>query len=132
MRIFGVHGAVAESLHIIPIHNFFDVVVVDNFNFADFVGSTEAVKEVTERHGRINGGKVGYQSQVHRFLRVIGAKHRKPCLTGGHDVLVVAENGKGMACQSTGCNVEYAGQKFAGNFIHIRNHQKKTLRCCER
>ena len=59
MRIFRVQSTVTESLDIIPVNNFFDIFIVNHFNFADFMRSTESVKEVTERNRRINSSKVG-------------------------------------------------------------------------
>ena len=40
---------------------------------------------------------------------------------------MVSEDGEGVACKGAGAHVEYGGQHFTGNLVHIGNHQKKSL-----
>ena len=41
---------------------------------------------------------------------------------------MVAEDVQRMACNAACRNVEYARQQLARDFVHVRDHQKKTLR----
>ena len=41
---------------------------------------------------------------------------------------MVTEDTQCVRSQCTGRYMEYARQEFTGNFVHVRDHQKKTLR----
>ena len=41
--------------------------------------------------------------------------------------MMITKNGKGMGCESAGRNMEDTGKHFAGNFVHIRDHQQEAL-----
>ena len=70
-----------------------------------------------------------YSGEVHYFLHRAFAKHSEACLTHRHYILVVAENAEGVGCDCTCRNVENTGKLFAGNFVHVGNHQQEPLRC---
>ncbi len=67
--------------------------------------------------------------QIHHLLYGTLAEHCEAGLTGGVDILVVAEDAQRMAGQRTCRYMEHAGQQLACYLIHVRNHQQETLRC---
>ena len=93
----------------------------------DFMGCTEAVKEVEERHAAFKSCQMSDSSQVHDFLYAGFSEHGKTGLTAGHDVALVTEDRHGIGSQGTGCDVEDARQEFPGNLVHIRNHEQQPL-----
>ena len=107
-------------------------VLVQGLDLLDFVAGTEAVEEVQEREAGLDGGQVRYGGQVLGFLNGTGSQHAETGLAAGHDILVVTEDGKGVAGQGAGAHVEHGGQHFAGNLVHVRNHEQQALRCRER
>ena len=126
-RFFGAHAAGAEFFNGLLVNHLGDGLVRDFFVFVDFVGSTESVKELEERDfGRI-GGEVGDESHVQFFLDGVGGQHRETRVAAGHDVRVVAEDGEGLAGEGTGGHVEDGREKFAGDLVHVRNHQEEAL-----
>lgn len=104
------------------------VVVGQKFDFLDFVRSAETVKEVHKRNAGTQRGSLGNGREIVGFLNRVGAQHGKAGLTAGHDVGVVSEDGQRMVSQRTGGNVHDERRKFAGDFVHVRNHQEQTLR----
>ena len=46
-------------------------------------------------------------------------------------ILVVTEDAKSMRSEGTRRNMEYTWKQLTCNFIHIRDHQQQSLRCCE-
>ena len=129
VRMIRAHGVGAEFLDLVPGDDLPDVLVVDHLDLLDFVGGTESVEEVEHGDAGLDGGEVSHQGEVHAFLHGTGAQHGEAGLTAGHDVLMVAEDGQGVACDCTGGNMEDTGKKFAGDLVHVRDHQKKTLGC---
>ena len=123
----GAHCTFAEVGNGLVGGDFLDVLVIDDFDFLDFVRGPEAVEEVEDRNAGLNGGKVGNQGQIHAFLDRTGAEHGEAGLPAGHDVLVVAEDGQCVAGQGTGGNMEDAGQKLAGDLVHVGDHQEQAL-----
>ena len=62
------------------------------------------------------------------FLHGVGGQHGETGLTAGHHVGMIAEDGQRVIGQRTGGNVEHAGHQLAGDFVHVGDHQKKSLR----
>ena len=87
------------------------------------MGSTEAVKEM--HHGKFagDGRKMRYGSQIHDLLHIVGAEHHKAGLTAAHYIGVITENRKRMGGQCSGGHMKYRRCLFAGQFIHIGDHQ---------
>ncbi len=129
--MLGVQRAGAEVFHVIPVHDLADIFIINDINLADFMRGAEAVKEVAERYAGINGREMGHKAEIHGFLRVVGTQESKAGLAGCHDVLMVAKDGQSMRGQSAGRNMEDAGQKFAGNLVHVGDHEQQTLGGCE-
>ena len=128
--MFGVQRISLECVYCIHINDLCQFIIVDAFNLLDFVRCTETIEEVQERYTTFDCGQVCNASQIHNFLYGVGNQHSETCLTTSHNVGVITEDGQCMCSQSTCCYVEYAGQQFAGNFVHIGDHQQQTLRCC--
>ena len=91
------------------------------------MGGAEAVEEVQERHGGLDGGQVRHRGEVLGLLDGTGGEHRKAGLAAGHHVLVVSEDGEGVRGERAGGHVEDGREHLAGDLVHIRNHQQKTL-----
>ena len=124
----GVESSLAEGLNGVHVAHVLEVLVVPDSDLLDLVGGAEAVKEVEEGNAALDGCKVSNWSEVHDLLNVALAEHGKAGLAAGHDVGVVAEDAQRVGSQSTGGDVEHAGEQLAGYLIHVRDHQKKTLR----
>ena len=124
----GVECSLAECLNGVHVAHVLEVLVVPDSDLLDLVRGAEAVKEVEEGNAALDGCKVSNWSEVHDLLNVALAEHGKAGLAAGHDVGVVAEDAQRVGSQSTSGDVEHAGEQLAGYLIHVRDHQKKTLR----
>ena len=111
--------AVEELIHIF---------IVDELDLLNLMGGTETVKEVEERNGAFDCGKMRNKRKVHDFLHGRGSQHGKTGLAAAHDVAVIAKDRQGMRRERTGADMEHAGQELAGDLIHIRDHQQQALR----
>ncbi len=122
----------AETCQRLLVHEVAHVVVFDEFHFLVFVRCAEAVEEVDERHARLNGCEVCYGGEVHHLLHAALGQHGEACLAAGHDVAMVAEDTQRMARHGACAYVEDARQEFAGDLVHVGDHQQQPLRCGER
>ena len=43
---------------------------------------------------------------------------------------MVSEYGESMCGEGTGRNMEDGRKHFAGDLVHVRNHEQEALRCC--
>ena len=128
-RALGVERTLAERFDSVHVAHFLEVGVVPGFNLLDFVGGTETVEEVDERHSAFDSGEVGNSAQVHNFLGICFGEHCKTGLTASVDVGVVTEDVQRMRSDAACGNMEHAGKQLTRNFVHIGDHQQKTLRC---
>ena len=92
------------------------------------MAGAEAVEEMEERHARTDGCQMRHAAQVHHFLHAAGSQHGKAGLAAGHHIAVIAEDVQRMRGQRAGGNMDHAGQQFARDLIHVRDHQQQTLR----
>jgi len=76
----------------------------------------------------MDGRKVRHRAEVHNLLRGRGSEHRKAGAAHAHHVAVVSENGQRMRGQRACGNMEHARQHFTRDFIHVGDHQQKSLR----
>ncbi len=127
VRMLGIHGVHAELGHFVPVDQGTDVLIVDDFDLLHFVRGAESVEEMAKRHAGIDGRQMGHQGQIHAFLHGGGGQEGETGLTAGHDVLVIAEDGKRVGGQSASRNMEDAGQQFAGYLVHVGDHQQQAL-----
>ncbi|MPM79010.1 hypothetical protein SDC9_126026 [bioreactor metagenome] len=94
------------------------------------MGSAETVKKVQEGMARLDGGQVRHGAQIHRLLGRGGGQHAEADHAAAHHIGMVTENGQAMDRDGTGGDMEHAGQKLTGDFIHRRDHQQQTLGRC--
>ena len=127
VRVGRMDGARLEGFYRVPVHHFFQFIVIPYFYLLIFVGGSETVEEMHHRQLACDGGKVGYCGQIHGLLDAVTRQHGKSGLTAAHDVGVVAEYGKGVGRQRSGCYVKYRRCLFTGQLIHVWNHQEKSL-----
>jgi len=106
-------------------------IVGELLDLGHFVRRAEAVEEVEEWNACLEGGGVSDECEVHDFLNIVRGKERPARLSGGHDVLMIAENRERMRRNRTGRNVEYGGCRFARDFVHVRDHEQEPLRSGE-
>ena len=126
--VLGVEGVLAESLQGLLVHQRTQVFHIPSLDFLDLVAGAEAVEEVEERHAALEGGEVGHRGEVHHLLHRALGQQGEARLAGAHHVGVVAEDGEGLGGEGAGAHVEHAGQQFAGDLVHVGDHQQQTLR----
>ena len=100
---------------------------VELLDLRELVGGPEAVEEVHEGDAGFERGLGCDQGHVHAFLDVLGAEHAPAGLAGGIDVTVVAEDRQALGGQRTGGDVEDGRRQFAGDLVHIGDHQQEPL-----
>ena len=110
------------------VHQLAQLVVRHHADFGHFMRGAETVKEMQERHARLEGGGVADAGQVLRLLHGTGGKQGEAGLPAGHHVGMVAENGEGVRGQGAGGNMHAEGEQFAGDFVHVGDHQEQALR----
>ena len=128
--MFGVQCVLSEFSQSILVDQFAQIFIVHNFDFLQFVGSTETVEEVDERYGAFDCGQVSNTSQIHYFLNGSGGQHSAADLTASHNVGVVTEDGESVCTYCTGRYVEYTGFQLTSDSVHRGDHQQETLRRC--
>ena len=131
MGMLRIESTVTECLDCIAVKQLCHILVVDLLDLLDLMGGTEAVEEVYEGKACLDGGKMSYKCKIHNFLYGSGSEHCKTGLAACHNVAVVSEDGEGVSGERASGNVEDTGKQFAGDLIHIGDHQKKTLRSGE-
>ena len=127
MGMIGVQAAGAELFHLVPGNQLGDLVVLGRVDLLDLVAGTEAVKEVEEGHGALQGSQMGHQRHVAGFLHGVAGQHGEAGLTAGHNVAVVTEDGQRVIGQGAGAHVEHRGGQLTGDLIHVGDHQQQAL-----
>ncbi|MCD8141290.1 MAG: hypothetical protein LUE17_16270 [Planctomycetaceae bacterium] len=125
--MLGVERPGPERRHRVPIHRRPQRLVVEGVYLLDFVAGAEAVEEMQEGQPAPDGGEVGHGAHIHRFLRTARGQQGKAGLAAGHDVRVIAEDGKGVDRHGAGRDMEDAGQQFSGYLVHVGYHQEQAL-----
>ena len=100
-------------------------------DLGDFVRGAEAIEEVHEGEARFEGGGLGDQRHIHDFLHGVRGEHAEPGGARAHHVAVVAEDGESLRGKGAGGDVEDRAGEFAGDLVHVGDHQQQTLRCRE-
>ncbi len=131
MRMLGVERPGAEFLDGIPVDHGSEIVIIQHLDLGNLVGGSEAVEEVDERNFRLERGKVRNRSHIHYFLHGVAADHGKAGLARSHNVCMIAENAQRVSSQRSCGNMEHAGQKLAGDFVHVGDHEQQALRSRE-
>ena len=130
--MLGVQRTLAERFQRVAVEHRSQRSLVDELDFLNLVRRTEAVEEVHERYAGFQRHDVSDTGQIHDLLHRRRSQHGETGLTGGHDVLMVAEDRQRLSGQSASRNVEYAREQFAGDLVHVGDHQQQTLRSSER
>ena len=126
--VFGVERPFAERLDGIHIAHFFKILVIPYFDLLDLVRGTEAVEEGEERDSALDSRKVSDGTEIHYFLNVGRTEHCKAGLPARHDIGMITENVERVGGKAARGNMDNTGEKLAGDFVHIGDHQKKPLR----
>ena len=126
-RMVGIEGVPAERLHRVPVQHLGQILIVQDFDFLVFVGGTETVEEMQDRHAGADCGQMGGQRHVIGLLHTGGGQHRYAGLTAAHDILLITEDGDNVGGQRAGADMEHAGQQFAHDLVHIGQHQHQAL-----
>ncbi len=124
----GVESAAAECGECLVVNQGSKLVLIDDFDFLNLVGSAETVKEVHKRNTRLDGRQVGDTREVHNLLNAALGKHGEACLAHRHYILMVTEDWQGVGCESTSRNMEHGREQLACNLVHVGDHQQQTLR----
>ena len=124
-----IQGTGAERLQRLLADHLAEVVLVQRLDLLDFMRGAETVEEVEERDAGLDGRQVRDRRHVLGFLDGTRRQQREAGLAARHHVLVVSEDGEGVAGEGAGAHVEHGGQHFTGNLVHVGNHQEKALRC---
>ena len=125
--VLGIHGPGAKLRHLLHVHHLGDIGEFERLDFLHLVRGAEAVEEVQEGQARLNGGQVGDKRHVVRFLDRTAAQDGESGLAAGHDVLLVAEDGQRVRGHGAGGHMEDAGQKLAGDLVHVGDHEEQAL-----
>ena len=126
-----IQSSLSESLDSVHVAHFLEVFIVPDSDFLNLMRGSETVKEVDKGNSAFDSRQVSDRSEVHNFLGVGFRQHSETGLTTSVNVRMVTENVERMRSNTAGRNVEYARQKFTSDFVHIRDHQQKTLRSGE-
>ena len=126
--VSGHIGACAECGNGILVKHFAQLIIIPYFDFLQLVRGAETVEEVEEGNSALDACQMGNGAKIHYFLRAVCAEHGIAGAAAAHNVGVIAEDGKSVGGQRTGGNVDNAGLMFAGDLVHIGDHQQKTLR----
>ena len=98
-----------------------------DFDFLNFVGCTETIKEMKHWQAGFNGRQMSYAGQIHDFLHTAAAEHAPTGITTAHDVRMVTKNGKGVRAYRTGSYVKDSRFARSSNTVHNRDHQHEAL-----
>ena len=123
----GTQSALTEPFDVLHVDQGLHVGVVEKFNLLILVGGAEPVEEGQEGHFALEGGQMGHESHVVGFLNGGRGGHGETGGAAGHHVGVIAEDREGLGSQSTGGNMEHGRQHFAGDLVHVGDHQQQAL-----
>ena len=104
------------------------VVVRKRLNRVELVGRSEAVEEVHERYPGRERGRLRNECQVVRLLHRGRREECESRLPHGHHVGVVTEDRQSLRCKRSGRHIDDGRRQFAGDLVHVRDHQQQTLR----
>ena len=123
-----IQGPRAKRRDRLPVQQTRQFLVFQHFNLLGLVRSPEPVEEMQERNPARDGRQMRDRRQIHALLDIARGQEGKPGLPRGHDILVVAKDAEGIGGQRPRAYVENGGQQFAGDFVHVGDHQQKSLR----
>ena len=85
-----------------------------------------------KRNTRFERGRVRDQRQVLRLLHRRRAKHCPAGRARGHHIAVIAEDRQRLCRERSRGDVKHGRRQFAGDLVHVRDHQQQSLRGSER
>ena len=96
-----------------------------------FVGGAKAVGEMHERHTRLQGRGLGHEGEVMPFLHRARPEYGKAGTACRHDVLMITEDRRSPCGECPSRDIKYRRREFAGNLVHIGQHEHQALGCRE-
>ena len=130
-RAFGIEGDLAEGFQVFGFEQPGQGFVRNDVDFLDFARCPEAVKKVEKGNPRPERGQLADDGQIHDFLDRTCGYHSEARVAGGHDVGVIAEDRQALAGQGPRRDIEDRRQHFAGDLVHVGEHQHQPLGCGE-
>ncbi len=127
-RMFWRQGTRAVSADQFRRQHFCQYFVVDRNNLRHFMRSAETVEEMQHRDAPGQRRGRGDHRHIVRFLHRIGRQQREAGGARRHHVRMVAEDRQRMRCDGARGDVEDRRRQFAGNLVHVGNHQQEALR----
>ena len=91
----------------------------------------EAIEEMQKRNARLQRGGMRDEREILRFLHGSRAEHRPTGRARRHDIAVIAEDRKRLRGQRARRDVKDRRRQFAGDLVHVRDHQEQSLRSGE-
>ena len=128
----GMEHSLLEGFDGVPVYHGGELVIVPHLDLLVLVRCTETVKEVEHGELSADGGEMRYSREVHYLLYAVGCQHSETGLAHCHDVRLISEDRQGVGSQSSSGYMEYRRSMLAGDFVHVRDHQKKSLGSGER
>ncbi len=128
-RSVRIERPLAEILETLLADHSAECILVERFDLLDLMRGSETVEEMKEWNAGFDGGQMCHGGEILRLLNRAGSEHGEAGLAAGHDILMVSEDGEGMGRKRAGRNMEDGRKHFAGNLVHVRNHEKEALRC---
>ena len=122
--IVGVEPAPAMRDHQILVDHRADLLVGQQGELVDLVRGAEAVEEMDEGDARLQCRRLRDQRHVVRFLNRAGDELGEAGGQHRHHVLMVAEDRRPLRRQRPGGDVDDAGGQFAGDLVHVGDHQQ--------
>ncbi len=121
-------GPFAVGVNLFLVHQFPQLIIGDLFHLGDLVGGAEPVEEVNEGNSRGQCRHLGDAGHVVGFLDRVRRQHAPPGLAAGIDIRVVTEDRQGVGCNGPSRYVEDRRCQFAGDLVHVWDHQEQALR----
>ncbi len=128
---FRPHRAGAEAFDVFRLYDALHRVVADFLHLLNFVRGSESVEEAQKGNLRLEGREMGDKSQIHRLLDGCGGSKGESRVPDPHHVGMVSEDRKRLACKRSCGHMEDCWKHFAGDLVHVWNHEQKPLRCSE-
>ena len=127
-RAFRRQGATAQLNDAFGRQHFVQNDVVYRLDLGNLVRGAETVEEMQHRDAPGQRRGSGDSRHVVRFLHRVRGKQRETRGARRHHVGMVAEDRQRMRRDGAGGDVEDGRRQFAGDLVHVRDHQQQALR----
>ena len=125
--MFAVQSVGPETVQSLPVHHLGQVAVIQQVDFLDLVAGSKTVEKVHKGHPGADGGEMGHRRQIHALLHTGGGQLGKTRLTAGHNVGVIAKDGKRAGSHRPGRHVDHPRQQLSCDAVQRRDHQHQPL-----